>query len=320
MTLTACPPALFLMGPTASGKTALCEKLVQAFDCEIISVDSAQIYKHLNIGTAKPDPDFLRRAPHHLIDIIEPDTAYSVAQFREDTLKLVTAIAARGRIPLLAGGTMMYFKSLIEGLNDLPAADPSTRAKIDAMALTQGWPGVHKTLHEVDPVTALRLAPNDQQRIQRALEIYLLTGKPLSEHLQSPRVNPFTFKPIQIALNPSVRSVLHKRIQSRFDEMLGCGLIDEVVGLRQRYPLLNAQMPSMRCVGYRQVWQYLDGNIDKITLREQSIVATRQLAKRQMTWLRSLQNNPLNRLASFDCLDERLTDQVIRHVQQLLKA
>lgn len=163
-------------------------------------------------------------------------------------------------------------------------------------------------------------APNDQQRIQRALEIYLLTGKPLSEHLQSPRVNPFTFKPIQIALNPSVRSVLHKRIQSRFDEMLGCGLIDEVVGLRQRYPLLNAQMPSMRCVGYRQVWQYLDGDIDKVTLREQSIVATRQLAKRQMTWLRSLQNNPLNRLASFDCLDERLTDQVIHHVQQLLKA
>jgi tRNA dimethylallyltransferase len=302
------------MGPTASGKTAVAARLARELPCEIISVDSAQIYKGMDIGTGKPGAELLRHAPHHLLDIIEPHEAYSAARFRDDALALMREITERDRIPLLAGGTMMYFQALTEGLNDLPEADPMIRLMIDTMAEEQGWPAVHAKLQRVDPETAARLAPNDAQRIQRALEIYYLTGKPLSALLQKPKYVYFPYTPIRISLVPSDREVLHLRIAQRFDAMLAAGLVAELKALREEYGL-EGSMPSMRSVGYRQAWDHLEGRIDAQALREQGLAATRQLAKRQLTWLRSMEG-----VTEFDCLAEDLGDLVLEYVRRELEA
>ncbi len=302
------------MGPTASGKTAVAMRLAKTLPCEIISVDSAQIYKGMNIGTAKPDAALLKEAPHHLLDVIEPHERYSAARFRDEALALMREITERDRIPLLVGGTMMYFQALTEGLNDLPEADPMVRLMIDTMAEEQGWPEVHAKLKRVDPETAERLSPNDSQRIQRALEIYYLTNQPLSRLLMKPKYVYFPYTPIRISLVPSDREMLHRRIAQRFDAMLAAGLVEELRQLREEYGL-EAGMPSMRSVGYRQAWEHLEGRIDAAALREQGIAATRQLAKRQLTWLRAMEN-----ITEFDCLEENLADLVLEYVRRELEA
>jgi tRNA dimethylallyltransferase len=285
------PLTVAIMGPTASGKTAAALAIARERPVEIISVDSALVYRGMDIGTAKPTLDELASVPHHLIDIIEPTDAYSVAQFRDDTLRLVAEISARGKLPLLVGGTMMYFKGLTDGLDDLPTADAGVRAAIEDEAARIGWPGMHAKLRALDPVTAERLAPNDAQRINRALEIIELTGKPMSELLARRDKPQLPFELVSFALEPSDRAVLHGRIALRFDQMLGQrddeGLVAEVARLRARGDL-SPGLPSMRCVGYRQAWDYLEGKIDRAALRETGIIATRQLAKRQLTWLRSM--------------------------------
>lgn len=285
-TTTALPPAILLMGPTASGKTKLAIDLVERGPFEIISVDSGMVYRDMNIGTAKPDAATLARAPHRLINIIDPRDSYSAARFRADALREMAAITAGGRIPLLVGGTMLYFRVLLEGLATMPDADPALRAQIDEDAARRGWPALHARLAEVDPLTAARLQPNDSQRLQRALEVYALTGKPLSQwHAEQapPEALPYQFT--RIALAPPDRAVLHERIEQRFDEMLAQGLVDEVAGLKAR-PELHAGLPSMRAVGYAQIWAHLDGEYDAAEMRLRGIYATRQLAKRQHTWLR----------------------------------
>jgi tRNA dimethylallyltransferase len=285
------PLAVAIMGPTASGKTAAALAIARERPVEIISVDSALVYRGMDIGTAKPTADELAAVPHHLIDIIDPLDAYSVAQFRSDTLRLVDAISARGALPLLVGGTMMYFKGLSEGLDDLPTADAAVRARLEADAARLGWPALHARLREVDPITAERLAPNDAQRINRALEIHELSGQPMSALLSGRGKLELPFELLPFALEPSDRAILHRRIATRFDAMLGTrddtGLVAEVAALRARGDL-HPNLPSMRCVGYRQAWDYLDGAIDRPTLRETGIIATRQLAKRQLTWLRAM--------------------------------
>ena len=308
------PPAILLMGPTASGKSAVAIDLIRELPCEIISVDSAQVYRHMDIGTAKPDADTLKAAPHHLIDIIEPDDSYSAARFRDDALTLMREITERGNLPLLVGGTMMYFKTLLEGLSELPEADPAVRMVIDTMAQESGWPALHRQLAAVDPETAARLEPTDSQRVQRALEVYYITNKPMSAFLNKPKYVYFPYTPLKISLVPSDRSGLHDRIASRFEAMLELGLIGELRQLRAEYAL-DVTMPSMRCVGYRQTWEYLDGKIGLAALREQGVAATRQLAKRQLTWLRAMKG-----LTEFDCLAEDLSDQVLAHLRQHLPA
>ena len=310
------PPAIILMGPTASGKTAISAQLAQSLQCEVISVDSAQVYKDMNIGTAKPDALFLKHTPHHGIDIIEPHETYSAMKFRDDALTHMREITERGKIPLLVGGTMMYFKALIEGMNDLPEADPMVRLMIDTLADEKGWPGVHGHLMKVDPETAARIDPNDSQRIQRAMEIYHLTGKPMSAWLAKPKYVYFPYTPITISLVPGDRTILHLRIANRFDEMLKAGLVDEVAQLREDY-VLEATMPSMRCVGYRQAWQHINGAFGLEELREQGIAATRQLAKRQLTWLRSMEPGSAT---EFDCLDENIDGTVLNYIRQALEA
>ncbi len=284
------------MGPTASGKTAVSLGLTLRFPLEIVSVDSAQVFRDMDIGTAKPDRATLAQFPHHLIDLIGPEESYSAARFRADALRVMAEIAARGRIPLLAGGTMLYFKALRDGLSDLPQADAELRRAIDAEAQERGWGALHAELAALDPAAAARLKPTDAQRIQRALEVVRLTGAPLSESLARRTEAALPFRPIQLALLPSDRAVLHERIARRFDAMLEAGLIDEVMALRKKYRL-NACLPSMRCVGYRQVWEHLEGGCDRAGLREKGIAATRQLAKRQLTWLRSWPE-----VERFDCL------------------
>lgn len=307
------PPAIFLMGPTASGKTGVAVELVKYLPCEIVSVDSALVYRDMNIGTAKPDAETLRAAPHRLIDIIDPTQSYSAAQFRHDALALMAEISAQGRIPLLAGGTMLYFKALSEGLSDLPQADPELRAELDEKAARLGWPALHAELAQLDPLTAARLKPTDAQRIQRALEVCRLSGGPMSALLGRAAQPELPCRIIRISLEPSDRAVLHRRIAERFDVMLAAGLLDEVRTLRERYPL-NLGLPSMRCVGYRQAWQYLDGEFDLPTLREKGIAATRQLAKRQLTWLRAM-----SEVRRFDCLSDDLAGQVRRFLERELK-
>jgi len=307
-------PAILLMGPTASGKTGVAVELVRNLPCEIISVDSAQVYRNMNIGTAKPDADILTAAPHHLINLIEPDESYSAARFRDDALTLMREITERGRIPLLVGGTMLYFKALTEGLSELPEADPVIRMIIDSMAADKGWPALHAELARVDPVTADRLAPNDAQRIQRALEVYYVSNKTLSDLQKKPKYVYFPYAPIKIALLPSSRAELHDRITQRFEAMLELGLISELRKLRRDYSL-EATMPSMRCVGYRQAWDYLDEKITLSQLREQGVAATRQLAKRQLTWLRATAD-----LIEFDCLAEDLAEQVLAYLRSILPA
>jgi tRNA dimethylallyltransferase len=294
--------ALFLLGPTASGKTAVALHLAERFPLEIVSVDSAQVYRGMDVGTAKPAPDERARVPHHLIDIVDPTEPYSAGRFRVDALGLAAQIHARGRMPLFAGGTMLYFRALTRGLADLPAADPAVRARIDAQAARMGWPGLHAELAAIDPATAARLEPTDAQRIQRALEVHRITGRALSE-LQARREQPvLPFEVLEIALEPSDRGVLHARIAERFEAMLRAGLVEEVEGLRRRYRL-DASLPSMRAVGYRQVWETLEGARPAATLAARGASATRQLAKRQLTWMRAMAASaPEGTMERFDCL------------------
>ena len=306
------PPVIAIMGPTASGKTAAALEIARHIPCEIISVDSALVYRDMDIGTAKPSREEQAAVPHHLIDIIDPAETYSAAQFREDALSLIQSIIQRGKIPLLVGGTMLYFHALTKGLDDLPEADPVIRARLDTEAAKAGWPAMHARLARLDPETARRLKPNDAQRIQRALEIIELTGKPLSALHSGKKQANLPFKLIPFALEPSDRSKLHERIARRFDQMLENDvLIEEVRRLRQRGDL-HLGMPSMRCVGYRQTWQYLDGDYDRKTLREKSIAATRQLAKRQLTWLRAMPERIV-----IDCLSTDAPEQIMARIQTL---
>jgi tRNA dimethylallyltransferase len=304
-----------LLGPTASGKTAAALALAARRPVEIISVDSALVYREMDIGTAKPTAEERAVAPHHLIDIVDPTDVYSAAQFRADTLRLTGEIHARGRLPLLVGGTMLYYKALTQGLNDLPAADADVRATLDADAAREGWPALHARLASIDPVTAARLAPNDSQRIQRALEVFMLTGQAMSALLAEPARQDdaaAAWRFVPITLEPSERGVLHARIEKRFDAMLAGGFVDEVVKLRERGDL-SPEMPSMRCVGYRQVWEYLDGAVDYSTMRDKGVFATRQLCKRQLTWLRSM----TERLV-VDCCDPHATARVLEAIEALL--
>ena len=275
------------MGPTAAGKTPLAVELVQQYPVEIISVDSAMVYRGMDIGTAKPDADTLKIAPHRLIDICDPTDTYSAGRFREDVLQEMDAIRAAGKIPLLVGGTMMYFRVLLQGIAEqLPTADEATRAMLSARAEQEGWEALHTYLASVDPVAAAKINTKDGQRIQRALEVYLITGKPISEH-QRADTNPLSgFDVLQLALMPSDRALLHQRIAERFQLMLKHGFVEEVKALVERGDL-TAELPSIRSVGYRQVWDYLAGLIDERQMQEAAIAATRQLAKRQITWLRS---------------------------------
>jgi tRNA dimethylallyltransferase len=310
------PLAVAIMGPTASGKTASALAIAERIPSEIISVDSALVYRGMDIGTAKPSREELAAVPHHLIDIIDPLDSYSVAQFRKDTLRLVDEISARGKLPLLVGGTMLYFKGLANGLDDLPGADPSVRAALDEEAARLGWPAMHARLAAIDPETAARLAPADSQRIQRALEIYTLSGKPMSELLALRDKTELPFELLSFALEPSDRAVLHQRIARRFDLMLEesphGNLITEVEALRRRGDL-HLGLPSIRCVGYRQAWEYLDGTIDYPTMRETGIIATRQLAKRQLTWLRSMPERVV-----IDCLGSDPAPIMLAQIAQRL--
>ena len=280
------PPAIFLMGPTASGKTALALELVDRYPCEIISVDSALVYRGMDIGTAKPDAAMLARAPHRLIDLVDPAEPYSAASFRQDALQAMAEITAAGKVPLLVGGTMMYFKFLRDGAADLPQADDAVRERLLQQAQEHGWPWMHARLAEVDPVAAARLKPMDSQRIQRALEVYEVSGKNLTDHWAEQQQELLPYRIVNLAVCPQDRARLHERIALRFRQMLAQGFLDEVRGLYQRGDL-NSSLPSIRAVGYRQAWDYLDGVCDYDTFVERGIAATRQLAKRQITWLRS---------------------------------
>ncbi|MCH8537772.1 MAG: tRNA (adenosine(37)-N6)-dimethylallyltransferase MiaA [Alkalimonas sp.] len=275
---------VFLMGPTASGKTELALALAAERPVDIISVDSALIYRGMDIGTAKPTADELALAPHFLIDIKDPVEVYSAADFRQDALHCIQHSLQQGRLPVLVGGTMLYFKALLEGISPLPAADPAIRATIEQQAAEQGWGALHQELSQVDPVSAARIHPNDPQRINRALEVYRITGQSLTQLTeQQGELLPFPVR--QFAIAPSDRSELHQRIAVRYQQMLAAGFEQEVRHLKQRADL-HLDLPSMRCVGYRQMWRYLDGDIDYQQMSEQAIAATRQLAKRQLTWLR----------------------------------
>lgn len=276
------------MGPTASGKTDLAIQLCRELNTEVISVDSALVYKGMDIGTAKPNANELALAPHRLIDIIDPADSYSAADFRNDALSHINQLHSQGKIPLLVGGTMMYFKALIEGLSPLPNADQAIRAQLEREATEYGWPALHKVLKEVDPVAAAKINENDSQRINRALEVYRLTGKPMSE-LQNTKAKSLPFDILQFAIAPTERLALHQRIEKRFQIMLDMGFENEVLALYKRHDL-HADLPSIRCVGYRQMWEYLDGQCDFDEMVFKGIAATRQLAKRQLTWLRGWQN------------------------------
>ena len=308
------PKAILLMGPTASGKTAAALELARHFPIELISVDSAQVFVDMNVGTAKPDAATLAAFPHHLIDLITPEEAYSAARFRNDALACMADIVRRGRIPLLVGGTMLYYKALLEGLAELPAADPAIRAEIDSLAATHGWLAVHAELAHVDPETARRLHPTDSQRLQRALEIYRLSGVPMSTLLAQGEKEPPAYDYLALGLLPADRAVLHTRIAARFDEMLAQGLEDEVSALRQRYRL-SLELPSMRCVGYRQVWEAQDGRIPRGELRDRGIYATRQLAKRQLTWMKNTLRPEL-----FDSLSADVLDRLSARVSTFLES
>ena len=300
------------MGPTAAGKTGLAVQLAQRLPLEIISVDSALVYRGMDIGTGKPDAATLALAPHHLIDIRDPTEAYSAAAFRNDALTLMQQISQRGKIPLLVGGTMLYFRALLRGLDDLPQADAALRAQIEAEAAEHGWPALHAKLAQHDPLSAARLQPTDAQRIQRALEVFRVSGVPLSAQLTATH-DAVPYRVLQLALIPWDRSVLHQRIAARFDAMLATGLVEELAALRQQFAL-GADMTAMRCVGYRQAWEYIDGVIDQTQLRDKGIAATRQLAKRQLTWLRSWPDS-----VELDCLADDLETQALVQIQRHLQ-
>jgi tRNA dimethylallyltransferase len=330
-------PIACLLGPTASGKTAAAlayaaqtaaqfaaqtaaQSAAHGPRVEIVSVDSALVYRDMDIGTAKPSAEERAAAVHHLIDIVDPADAYSAANFRADALRVTGEIVARGNVPLLVGGTMLYYKALTQGLNDLPGADAAVRAQLDAEAARDGWPALHARLAQVDPPTAARLAPNDSQRIQRALEIFMLSGQPMSALLAAPRSGSAQedeaarYRFVPIALEPSERGVLHQRIEQRFDAMLAAGFIDEVKALRARGDL-DPNLPSMRCVGYRQAWEYLDGAIDYATMRDKGIFATRQLCKRQLTWLRAMPERVV-----VDCCAADATAQAVAAISAVVSS
>jgi tRNA dimethylallyltransferase len=310
------PLAVAIMGPTASGKTAAALEVARHIPAEIVSVDSALVYRGMDIGTAKPSLAERAEVPHHLIDIIDPVDAYSAMQFRRDALCLLEEISGRGKLPLLVGGTMLYFKTLRDGLDELPQANAEVRARLDREAERIGMPAMHAKLAALDPDTAARLKPNDSQRIQRALEVIALTGQPMSELLAKAPKTELPFDILPISMEPSDRSVLHARIADRFDAMLGNadnGLLNEVTALRARGDL-HLGLPSMRCVGYRQAWEYLDGAYDRQTLREKGIAATRQLAKRQLTWLRSMPERIV-----VDCIAADSAAAVLNHVRMTQK-
>ncbi|MDP2248097.1 MAG: tRNA (adenosine(37)-N6)-dimethylallyltransferase MiaA [Nitrosomonadales bacterium] len=314
MTIKSLPPAIFLMGPTASGKTGAAVELFQRLPIELISVDSALVYRDMNIGTAKPDAAIRKQAPHYLIDVIDPTEAYSAAQFRSDALRLMADITARGKIPVLVGGTMLYFKALQGGLGDLPEADAAVRAELDKEALQHGWPAMHAKLAQIDPDTAARLKPTDAQRIQRALEVHSISSKTMTQLFAEQTSTVLPYRLLKLALVPSDRSMLHQRIALRFDQMLADGFVEEVKTLRTKYPTLHADLPSMRCVGYRQALQYLAGEITLPELRDKGIAATRQLAKRQLTWLRGMDDT-----VELDCLDMELNENIINYINQFTR-
>ncbi len=299
------------MGPTASGKSDVAMEIAKFFPVEIISVDSAQVYRHMNIGTAKPDAASLKLVPHHLINLIDPDQRYSAAEFRIDALIKIHEITMRRRIPLLVGGTMLYFRALQQGLSALPPANEALRLTIETMAKKIGWPAMHKTLSALDPIIATRIKPTDSQRIQRALEVCYLTNQPMSDIQKKPKDADFPYHMFNIALMPSDRSMLHQRIAQRFRDMVRSGLIDEIQSIRQRFQV-DAASPAMRCVGYRQAWLYLDNKINSAQFEEMGIAATRQLAKRQLTWLRNMQSYEFN---VFDCLAKDLSDRILTFLQ-----
>ncbi len=283
---TPLPPAIFLMGPTASGKTTLAVELAKRFPLEIISVDSALVYRGMDIGTAKPDTDLLHQAPHRLIDIRDPAETYSAAEFRDDALAEMADITVQGRIPLLVGGTFLYFRALETGLSDMPAADPGVRARLEAEAEQRGWEAMHARLATIDPYAASRIHANDPQRIQRALEVYELSGRPISDFHQQQQADALPYRVLKLGLVPADRAILHAQIQQRFEQMLADGLVEEVRALFSRGDL-TPELSAMRAVGYRQVWAFLAGNTGYDEMVQQAIVATRQYAKRQLTWLRS---------------------------------
>jgi len=303
------PQVILLMGPTASGKTALGVQLAKALNGEIISVDSALVYRGMDIGTAKPDSEERQGVVHHLIDIIDPSEAFSAGQFREQALALIADITARGKMPILVGGTMLYFNVLLKGMAKLPDADAVIRQQIDQQAATEGWLAVHQRLQEVDPVSAKRIHPNDTQRTQRALEIYLSSGRSHTDWLKEQAEQALPFKPMIFVIAPSDRAVLHENIVLRFDQMLESGFLDEVKVLFDRGDL-DANMPAIRAVGYRQAWSYLLGEYDYASFREKAIIATRQLAKRQFTWLRQQQN-----ATWLETGDNLVQDKVIQQIK-----
>ena len=305
------------MGPTASGKTDLAIYLTEHFPLDIISVDSAMVYRGLNIGAAKPSDEELAKAPHRLIDVVDPLEIYSAAQFRNDALNEMAAITEAGRIPLLVGGTMMYFRALLQGLSELPAADDATRLKLEIEAKELGWEKMHQRLAEVDPEAAARIHPNDPQRIQRALEVYEVTGTAMSQLQKEQKSEPLPYQMLKLALMPSDRSELHQRIEKRFSLMLEQGLIDEVKTLLERGDL-HEDLPAIRAVGYRQVWDYLADRIDYTEMQERGVIATRQLAKRQFTWLRSEKD-----LISYDSSQysmQQIQEKVLKTVQEYLSS
>lgn len=307
------PPAIFLMGPTASGKTDLAIALRKNLPVEVISVDSALIYKGMDIGTAKPSAAELALAPHRLIDILDPAESYSVMNFRDDALREMADITAQGKIPLLVGGTMLYYKALLDGLSPLPSADPAIRAEIEARAEQQGWPTLHAELLNIDPVSGARINPNDSQRINRALEVFYISGKTMTE-LTAEQGEGIPYDITQFAIAPQDRAVLHQRIEQRFHKMIDLGFEQEVRGLFERGDL-NADLPSIRCVGYRQMWEYLNGEISLDEAIFKGICATRQLAKRQITWLRGWESeitwlDSLDFEASYRKMLEKVTQNV----------
>ena len=315
------PPAIFLMGPTASGKTDLALQLADALPCEIISVDSALIYRGMDIGSAKPNAEILQKYPHHLIDILDPAQSYSAAQFRDDALQAMADITARGRIPLLVGGTMLYFKALTEGLAAMPSADPEVRARLEQQAASEGWAALHTELQRIDPVSAQRIHPNDPQRLLRALEVWHISGQTMTQlrakqslekqQLLASNGAHLPYNVATFAIAPQQRSVLHERIAQRFQQMLEQGFIAEVEALRQRGDL-HIDLPSMRAVGYRQAWAYLDGEYAYDEMIERGIIATRQLAKRQFTWLRSWDD-----VEWLDSLSCNKMSQVLKRLERL---
>lgn len=314
------PPVICLMGPTAAGKTDLALYLAERLPCELISVDSALVYRGMDIGTAKPDAETLARFPHHLVDILDPAEAYSAARFCADAQVLINDTHARGRIPLMVGGTMMYFKAFSEGIASMPSADVQVRAQIESIALEQGWQAIHSRLAEVDPQAALRIHPNDPQRLQRAYEVYLISGVSLTDwHLrqaaekasgQTPGSSflPYTVRYLSVA--PVERQILHQRIAERFAQMMQQGLIEEVRALHAR-PDLHVGLPSIRAVGYRQIWDYLDGKLSRVEAVERGVIATRQLAKRQLTWLRGWKEE----IEWFDSLDAKRFERALKALE-----